>query len=247
MTATAPLSTRSSRGLDWTNFFLADVRDGVGPYLGIYLLASHNWDAGSIGVAMSAMGIAMVFAQTPAGAFIDNSRNKRLVMAIASLMVGAATVGMTLFVNLPAIILFQIMTGVAAAVLLPGLAAITLGLVGYRQYAERQGRNEVFNHAGNVVAALIAGLVGHCIAREFLFYAVAVFALLSMVSVLTVRGEEIDNDLARGAKVSSEEEENKTSGFVATTKTGRRRSSPAPSARSACTMRPLRPRASMKI
>lgn len=210
------VSRRSMRALDAVNLFLADVRDGIGPYLGIYLLASHDWDAGSIGIAMSAMGLAMVVAQTPAGALIDNARNKRLVMAIASLMVGVATVGMTLFVNLPAVIFFQIVTGVAAAVLVPGLAAITLGLVGYRNFPERQGRNEVFNHAGNVVAALIAGLAGHFIAREFLFYAVAAFALLSMISILMIRGDEIDNELARGAKTSSEEKgDGHVSGFGA--------------------------------
>ncbi|NVL45825.1 hypothetical protein F2S75_04755 [Pseudomonas syringae pv. actinidiae] len=30
--------------LDSLNFFLADVRDGLGPYLAIYLLAVHQWD-----------------------------------------------------------------------------------------------------------------------------------------------------------------------------------------------------------
>ena len=30
------------RTLDWLNFFLADVRDGLGPYLAIYLLTVQN-------------------------------------------------------------------------------------------------------------------------------------------------------------------------------------------------------------
>jgi hypothetical protein len=30
-----PVRKRSLRALDWSNFFLSDVRDGVGPYLGI--------------------------------------------------------------------------------------------------------------------------------------------------------------------------------------------------------------------
>ncbi|NVL55425.1 hypothetical protein F2S70_13855 [Pseudomonas syringae pv. actinidiae] len=37
--------------LDSLNFFLADVRDGLGPYLAIYLLAVHQWDPASIGVS----------------------------------------------------------------------------------------------------------------------------------------------------------------------------------------------------
>lgn len=30
--------TKPTAPLDWMNFFLADVRDGLGPYLAIYLL-----------------------------------------------------------------------------------------------------------------------------------------------------------------------------------------------------------------
>ena len=56
---------RSTRSLDWMNFFLADVRDGLGPYLAIYLLTVQHWDAASIGVAMSIGGIAGLMAQTP--------------------------------------------------------------------------------------------------------------------------------------------------------------------------------------
>ncbi|MBE7198962.1 MAG: MFS transporter, partial [Parafilimonas terrae] len=32
-------SKQALRGLDALNFFLADVRDGLGPYLAIYLIA----------------------------------------------------------------------------------------------------------------------------------------------------------------------------------------------------------------
>ena len=46
-------STRANVGLDAANFFLADVRDGLGPYLAIYLLTIQKWDEASIGVVMS--------------------------------------------------------------------------------------------------------------------------------------------------------------------------------------------------
>ncbi len=38
------LNPRSLRGLDFINFTLADVRDGIGPFLGIYLLSSQHWN-----------------------------------------------------------------------------------------------------------------------------------------------------------------------------------------------------------
>jgi hypothetical protein len=69
-------SVASLRALDALNAFLADVRDGLGPYLAIYLTMRH-WDPSRIGIAMSAMGIATVAAQTPAGALIDRTRHMR--------------------------------------------------------------------------------------------------------------------------------------------------------------------------
>ncbi|MEH2032277.1 MAG: MFS transporter [Nostoc sp.] len=70
------LSKESLRSLDYLNVFLADVRDGVGPYLSIYLKASANWNPAQIGLAMSASAIATVIAQTPAGALVDRLRQK---------------------------------------------------------------------------------------------------------------------------------------------------------------------------
>jgi sugar phosphate permease len=67
----------AQRPLDALNFFLADVRDGLGPYLAIYLLTKQKWNEASIGVVMSIAGLAGIAAQTPAGALIDASKAKR--------------------------------------------------------------------------------------------------------------------------------------------------------------------------
>jgi hypothetical protein len=46
-------SSQGNRALDAANFFLADVRDGLGPYLAIYLLTEQAWDEARIGIVMS--------------------------------------------------------------------------------------------------------------------------------------------------------------------------------------------------
>jgi hypothetical protein len=58
---------RMQAPLDWLNFFLADVKDGLGPFLAIYLLSSQHWDAGKIGVVMMIAGVATVTARAPFG------------------------------------------------------------------------------------------------------------------------------------------------------------------------------------
>ena len=49
-------SQQSLRGLDALNFFLADVRDGLGPYLAIYLIAvrgpHQGWNEATTGLVM---------------------------------------------------------------------------------------------------------------------------------------------------------------------------------------------------
>jgi MFS family permease len=197
----APSST-SLLALDALNVFLADVRDGLGPYLAIYL-STHDWEPGKIGIAMSAMGIATVAAQTPAGAFIDATRHKRAAIIVAALAVAVGAVAMVRSPILPTILASQVAIGVAAAVFPPAIAAITLGLVGHARLARRTGRNEAFNHAGNVVAALLAGVIGQYVAYEGIFYLLAGMCLATMLATLVIRDREIDYDLARGANHES--------------------------------------------
>jgi MFS family permease len=203
-----PQSQQSLRALDALNFFLADVRDGVGPYLAIYLLTTQQWDAARIGVSMSAMGIATVLAQTPCGMLIDALRQKRLLIGFAALLVGVGCAALTQFSTFDIVLSVQVLNGVAAAVFPPAVAAITLGLVGPKMFSRRVGRNEAFNHAGNVTAAALAGITGHFLGLEAIFLLVTGIAIASLMSVSFLREEDINHDLARaaGPKTLSEPE-----------------------------------------
>ena len=192
-------SRQSLRALDSLNFFLADVRAGVGPFLATYLLASLHWNPAQIGVVMSMMGIASLLAETPCGALVDAIKEKRLLIAVAALLVGVSCTGMTIFPNFYVISAAQILNGVAAAIFPPAIAAITLGIVAQQGFATRIGRNEVFNHAGNVAAAMLAGAIGYILGQQWIFYLVAIIAVASAVSVLSIRKDDIDYLRARAA------------------------------------------------
>jgi hypothetical protein len=56
------VSAQSRRGLDWMNFFIADVQTGFGTFVAFYL-AQLGWSQGSIGIALAAGGIAGVASQ----------------------------------------------------------------------------------------------------------------------------------------------------------------------------------------
>src|SRR5436309_7080049 len=126
MEDTKAASVRSLRALDYLNVFLAHVREGVGPYLAIYLLTTQHWDPSSIGAALSAMGIGTALAQTPCGALIDTLKQKRLLIVLAALYVGVGCAALTAFSTFEFVITVQALNGIAAAIFPPAVAAITL-------------------------------------------------------------------------------------------------------------------------
>lgn len=186
------------RSLDALNFFLADVRDGLGPYLAIYLLTERQWDQASIGLAMSVAGIAGIIAQTPAGALIDRSNAKRALIAAAAVVVTAACLALPLLERFELVAATQALAGVAGAVFAPAIAAVTLGVIGPKAFARRTGRNEAFNHAGNAVAAAIAGATAYFFGPGVVFWLLAAMAVASIAATLSIPAEAIDNDMARG-------------------------------------------------
>ena len=193
-------SHRSRGGLDGINFLMADVRDGVGPYLSVYLKGAQHWDAGAIGLAMGASSIAAAICQIPAGLLVDGTRAKRLLIAASGLTVGLGCLLIVLFPHFGAVVAAQAMLGAASAVIPPAIAALSLGLVGRQLLDGRISRNESFNHAGNLLAAILAGTMGQFLGYHWIFYLVCVFALASALIVTLVNPKEIDHERARGGE-----------------------------------------------
>ncbi|MFM0436064.1 MFS transporter [Paraburkholderia strydomiana] len=203
--ATARPSSRSLRGLDALNFLMADVRDGLGPFLSVYLKGTQHWSSGNIGLVMAASGIAAAICQIPAGLIVDAVRVKRLLIAISGLLVAAGCILIAFFPKLPTVLAAQITLGAASAIIPPCLAALSLGVVGHRLMPARISRNEGFNHAGNFTAAILAGGLGQYVGVKWLFYLVCAFAIASALVVLLINPKEIDHELARGADSNSDE------------------------------------------
>jgi MFS family permease len=189
---------QAGRALDAANFFLADVRDGLGPYLAVYLLTERHWDEARIGLVMSIATIAGIAAQTPAGALVDASRAKRLVMVIAAIMVTLASLSLPLFPAFLPVAISQGIAQAAAVIFPPAIAAVSLGIFGHAAFTRRIGRNETFNHAGNAVAAGLAGVSAYWFGPTVVFYLLGAMAAASFASILAIPERAIDHDLARG-------------------------------------------------
>ena len=146
--------------LNALNFFMADVRDGLGPFLGVYL-QSVQWSPAQIGLVMTIGALAGMALTAPLGALVDRVTIKRALIAVAAFAIVLASFAILSFPSFIPVTVAQGVNGIAGAVILPAIAGITLGIVKQRGYAHQVGSNEAFNHAGNVTAAALAGVFGY--------------------------------------------------------------------------------------
>jgi predicted MFS family arabinose efflux permease len=202
-TKTSP-SPRTLRGLDWLNFLLADVQTGVGPFVAIYL-AGYRWNEESVGLALTVGGIAGILTQTPAGALVDHLRSKRALITAGVVALAAGALLIAFVPTFWSVMSAQVLIGGTSSIFGPAICAISLGIVGHRLFDLRQGRNQAFNSAGNVVAAVSMGLLGYFISNRSIFFFVAVAALPTILTLFSIRPDEIDYELARGAKKGAED------------------------------------------
>jgi Major Facilitator Superfamily len=191
------LSGRSLVALAFLNFFLADARDGLGPFLDGFL-ATHGWTPMTLGFIATLGGILGMVATPLFGALVDASSHKRTLIILPVILVNAAAVWTLISPDDFSVFGGQSATAVVGAVVGPALMGLTLGLVGERAFSRQVSRNEFWNHAGNVVslagvyaATVFFGLTG-------IIVLMVVTAIATIVAVLAIDPQKIDHRVARG-------------------------------------------------
>lgn len=178
-------------------FSLADVRDGLGPFLGVYL-QEHGWMPDEIGFVMTAGGLAGLVCTTPLGALADHTRYKRGLIA-SSVALTVIACGMIFCWNGAAAATFsKVLSCVAAAAIMPALTGITLGMVGQRGLPARLGVNEAWSHAGNAATAVMGGLVGYMLGIPGVFLVMALTGCAALFCLWRIDPAHIDYAAARG-------------------------------------------------
>jgi predicted MFS family arabinose efflux permease len=174
------------------------VRTGVGPFLAIYL-AGYKWDEERVGLALTVGGIAGILTQTPAGALVDFLRSKRALVAVGVAALAAGALLIALFPSFWPLMGAQVLIGGTSSIFIPAICAMSLGIVGHAAFDTRQGRNQTFNSAGNVAAAVLMGLLGYLVSNRSIFFFVVALAVPTILILLLIKPAEIDYQLARGA------------------------------------------------
>jgi MFS family permease len=191
-------SMRSQFGLNAANFFQAEAVGVVLPILNSFLKEAH-WRYDQIGVATALLGLGTLLFQTPAGMLVDRVKSRRTLFFSASIAVGICF-GIIPFVprTAPWIDTLLFLSGVAQSIFIPVLGALALALVGYQALNRTLGENQGWNHAGNIVAALLAFVAVRYFGSASIFYSVSIASLVGAFSVYWIRKEELNEEIASG-------------------------------------------------
>jgi MFS family permease len=191
-------SQRSQLGLDWLNFFIADVQTGFGPFVAVYL-ASLTWSQGQIGLLLTVVTLASISSQAPGGALVDTAPSKRLLIAGALAVIVLSALIFAFFPNPIVIFGAAVLYGSTGGVIKPALSAIGLGLVGHGAFSRRLGRNQRYNAFGNAATAALMGVLAQLTTKRTTFLVAASLCLPAALALTGIRGNEIDYARARSA------------------------------------------------
>lgn len=132
---------------------------------------------------------------------IDTTNFKRAWVIVPGICVVGASALILLSQNFWIVAGSQIATAIAGAAIVPAVTGITLGIVRQRGFNRQIGRNQAFNHAGNMVGAALSGYLGWTLGYTAVFGLAAAFGIVSVICVLMIPAAAIDHRAAAGKKV----------------------------------------------
>ena len=162
----------------------------------------NQWPPDAIGFALTIATLSSLFSQIPAGAALDSMRDKRRAVLLGIAGVGLAALLLCVTTARPAVYLALAVQGLASSLIGPGIAAISLALVGHRPLSERIGRNARFASIGNGLAAVAMGIAGAYLPALSVFLMSAVLALPALLS-LSLISEASEPTIAQADPIRS--------------------------------------------
>ncbi|CAJ1963540.1 unnamed protein product [Cylindrotheca closterium] len=170
------------------SFALGELGDGLNIFQGIYLV-NMGWSEGSVGIALSLMGLTALLVQTVAGDIVDKTLfDRRLFLVVASIVTALSA---------SAILLVQgdseqglmygtkVIEGIASSFIGPCLASLTLANFGPEHFDAIMASNILWGHIGSVISALLAGSVAYIFYPniQYCFFVIGLSALIAIVFV----------------------------------------------------------------
>lgn len=183
--------------LAWLNFFVADVRDGLGPFLGVFLLQNGFGEA-QVGLISTISHIIALALGVPCGILVDKTtRKKECIAFFVALIVLFCSLNY-FFPSFIFTLLAQCLVALSGVFLAPAFAALTLGIIGVKHYPLQCARNEAYKHAGTAFGAALSFVLALHFGIASVFVITALLGGCSLVVLGLIRSECIDDFTARG-------------------------------------------------
>ena len=182
--------SRSLHGLDWLNFFVANVQTGFGPFIAVYL-TENRWTTAEVGFALTIGTTCSLVSQIPAGAIVDALPDKRRAVWVGILSISGTALMYALSPTQISVYLAEVLHGLASSVIGPAIAAVTMTLVGQAAFSERIGRNARFAAIGNGLAAGAMGAAGSLISASSVFWLTAALCVPAIVALRMISPETV--------------------------------------------------------
>jgi MFS family permease len=168
------------------NCLIAAIQTGFGPFVNLTLVR-EGWTQARIGIALSAGTIAALICQVPGGALVDAVHQKRIVLAAALAVTGVAALLFATDARVLPVLGAEVLHSLAATVLTPAIAAVTLSTCGHGAFGGRLGNNVKWASLGSAGSAILLGLVTSYLGSRTVFLLTAVLCLSAVLMVGKVR------------------------------------------------------------
>ena len=188
------------------NLFIGDIQGGLGPFLGTWLAETGAWGPARVGSVVTLVGFGALFLSGPFGALVDRLGRPRLLIAAACGAILAGTLLLLPARGFLAVLTAQSLAAAGGTLLLPAVAALTLGIVGKDGFPRQQGRNQAFNHLGILIAAGAIGAGTGSFGPAVAFWALGGMALAAIVATLTTPADAWSRRRAAGCDEQAEAE-----------------------------------------
>ncbi|MCE3036386.1 MFS transporter [Helicobacter sp. faydin-H20] len=175
--------------LAWLNFFIADIRDGFGPYLGVFL-KELGLGEGQIGLFSTIANLIALSLAIPFGMLIDKTKSLRTWIGICIFGIMSALLLSFFLPSLKSAFLAQLAIALGGAFLAPAFLALTLGVVGQTHLPSQFARNEAYRHFGAVVASLVCFFGALYFGMGSIFGIMVVFSSIALILLALLRHTE---------------------------------------------------------
>jgi len=186
-------------------FFEGFVDNGWNHVGNVYYVVILGWSPFKASLVWFIRDITRMFVTAPAGAMVDKSEHKKIILCLIAVQKIAAGAIMVFSDSLTVHICKGVTDAITEAFGGPTLMAMTLGVVGKTRFHKKAlAYNEMIKNAGTVTSTLIFGLttfwLGKVRVQEAFYQFIAVGVILLLI-VACMPSDVVDHNTSRGTSL----------------------------------------------